>query len=662
MLKKLGFMRLVIGLLIGGALIAAVACGAEEEEATVAPAAPAAPAATAKPAAPAAPAATAAPAAPAAPAAKAKPAPTAKPAAPAAPAPTATAKPSAPVVGAITIPTPKTPAGEAVIANLFMAGFDENGLNRAQSPEFNHYWGMAETMWLRGTAEDPDATVDWLATDWELTGDMPTPHGKITIRQGVKFHTQYGDFGELTAEDVAWSMNDANATTTPESIHGQAGDFAGLWGEWTATDDYTVEFDFVSFDATWRDDYLNDSGQSFTVFSKRAYDEKGADWSRDHIVATGPYQPTLWERDSKLVIEAVDNHYLLTPKTKRITIHEVPEASTRAAMLKTGEVEIANVEPKDSPQFMDAGFLVTNTGGNVQLGLFFSGNLWEKTHGRTGEPLTRGTYVHDLPWIGNPDDPADMEQAREIRTAMALAFDREAINDALLSGLGKTVEVEYVPTDHPRFIANGDRWVYGYDPDEAIRLIEKQDPDYQKGSADKSKLNGRAFEVSIYVGPELGGGPSVTGEVGDAAAGYWADIGLKTFVLKFSYQTFRPTVVGRTNTHPFLTSCDKGRGSNPWHFPKGLVQTSLTRGGFSCGFESPEILSFYQRTSVEQDKEKAKALVDEYLDYVYHWALQPGIVSVPENLIMNPKKVKSWDMGRSATAEVGRMWNLELVD
>ena len=133
-------------------------------------------------------------------------------------------------------------------------------------------------------------------------------------------------------------------------------------------------------------------------------------------------------------------------------------------------------------------------------------------------------------------------------------------------------------------------------------------------------------------------------------------------MLKFSYQTFRPTVVGRTNTHPFLTSCDTGRGSNPWHFPKGLVQTSLTRGGFSCGFESPEILSFYQRTSVELDKEKAKDLVDEYLDYVNYWALQPGSVSVPEHLIMNPKKVKSWDMGRSATSEVGRMWNLELVD
>ena len=49
----------------------------------------------------------------------------------------------------------------------------------------------------------------------------------------------------MTATDVAWSMNDANSTVTPESIHGQAGDFAGLWGEWTAVDDTTVSFNFA---------------------------------------------------------------------------------------------------------------------------------------------------------------------------------------------------------------------------------------------------------------------------------------------------------------------------------------------------------------------------------------------------------------------------------
>jgi hypothetical protein len=152
----------------------------------------------------------------------------------------------------------------------------------------------------------------------------------------------------------------------------------------------------------------------------------------------------------------------------------------------------------------------------------------------------------------------------------------------------------------------------------------------------------------------------VTGEVADAVAGYWAQLGLTTYTLKFSYQTFRPGVVGRTNVHPWITSCDKGRESNPWHFPKGLVQTSLTRGGFGCGFESPEILSFYQRMATAPDQAAAVEAANEYLDYVYYWNLQPGVVAVPNDVFYNTNKIASWDMPRSATSAIDGVWNLTL--
>ena len=149
-------------------------------------------------------------------------------------------------------------------------------------------------------------------------------------------------------------------------------------------------------------------------------------------------------------------------------------------------------------------------------------------------------------------------------------------------------------------------------------------------------------------------------EIVDAVAGYWADLGLQVFTLKFSYVTFRPTVVGRTNTHPWVTSCDKGRESNPWHFPKGLVQTSLTRGGFGCGFEIPFVLDNYQKVATEPDEAVRNALVDEYVQFMYDEALQPGIVAVPELWVMNPTKIKGWDMGKLAAGSMGRVWQLEL--
>ena len=57
------------------------------------------------------------------------------------------------------------------------------------------------------------------------------------MKEGVQFHD---DWGELTAKDVVWSMNDANNAITPESIHGQAGDFSSMFKEWTQVDKYTL--------------------------------------------------------------------------------------------------------------------------------------------------------------------------------------------------------------------------------------------------------------------------------------------------------------------------------------------------------------------------------------------------------------------------------------
>jgi ABC-type transport system substrate-binding protein len=563
--------------------------------------------------------------------------------------------------GGFDVPAPKTPAGEAVLALGFGSVADQNGRNQAQSPELVHYYGIGETMFLRA---NDDSTLPWLATEWSLKPDLSG--ATLTIASGVKFHVVDGnDFGELTAEDVAWSMNDANATTNPNSIHGQAGDFAGLFKEWVAVDDNTIEFDFESFDNTWKDDFLNQSGQAFVVFSKKAFDDMGEAWVRDHVVATGPYQVTSWLRDTELTMEAVPNHWKFTPKTSKITIKEISESTTRSALLRNGEADVAALEAADAPPFIQGGFGKANTGGGNQEGLFFSGNLWEKYSAREGEGegepneklLERGTYANDFPWIGDPfstSDPDDMEEARLVRRALAIAIDRESIVENVLSGLGKANMVQYFSTNHPNWDS---KWDYYYDPDEAAQIISDLDANYFKGAASSSNLNGNAFEISIY---SQDGNANVRGEIADAVAGFWSAIGLETYSLKFSYRTFRPGVVARTNTLPWLTQCDKGVESTPWSFPKGLVESSLSRGGFSCGFETPEITEFYQRMASAPDQATAVQAANEYLDYVYFWNLQPGVVTLPADVYYNPNKIASWDMGKSSTSATGNYWNLTL--
>ena len=616
-----------------------------------------------------------------------------------APEPTATAS----LIGTIGAPDPKTEGGAAVIG---FAGIGQQvGRNANQASDALKNWGVAETLFRRGAS---DETVPWVATTWTISDDLTT--GSVTIQDGITFRTKDKSYGELTAEDVAWSMNDANNATNTTSIHGQAGDFAGLWGEWRVVDANTVEWNFATkadgtpaFDGTWKDDYVNQSGQAFPVLSKNAFDTEGAEFVRDTVVASGPYLIDTWIADDRIVLTADPDHWNFDPKTSTIIMVQAGDPTNRATLLRTGQIDTAQLEPKDAANLIvdSSNWGQSGTGGAVQLGIFFSGNLWEDVDAKSGAPLpTKAPFVHDHAWIGKPDQwdedkqewannhgLGDLEQARQVRYALALAVDREAVNNSLLAGLGNVVDVEYFASSHPNFDAvqctqdtpadylgpgvmsfgfeaptGTGPCTYGYDPVQAVQIIKSLDPDWRKTNVSSDVLGDHRFEVSVYAGPELGGGASVTGEVADAVAGYWSDIGLSTFSLKFTYVTFRPTVVGRSNVHPWITSCDKGRESNPWHFPKGLVQTTLTRGGFACGFESPKILELYEGMAAASDTAEATDFANRYLQYVYYQNLQPGVVAVPQDWFWNRKKIASWPQDRAAASGINNLWDIELAN
>ncbi len=135
--------------------------------------------------------------------------------APAAPAPTA---PPAPAP-AMSAPTPAQPSPEMKTSATVTVSLRSNisggaWLQRNGNPESAYYWGMTECLFNR----DPDNVtnnVGMLANTWDLADDLSKV--TITLKEGIQFHD---DWGELTARDVVWSMNDANNAVTPESIHG----------------------------------------------------------------------------------------------------------------------------------------------------------------------------------------------------------------------------------------------------------------------------------------------------------------------------------------------------------------------------------------------------------------------------------------------------------
>ncbi len=550
------------------------------------------------------------------------------------------------VMELIDLPDSKSQPGHVIFADVGSAlgSITGNGGSLPDAPLGGaRNWGAGESLFTPG---DADWDIPMLAESWDLADDLSSV--TINIRQGVQFHN---DWGELKAEDMAWVMNRTNPAINPESIAASAANLTALFGDVPveAIDDYTIRAQFNNFDVRWASNFLNQEasgGLTTIATSKRAFDENGRDWLKDNFVGTGPFAVTDFKSGTSATMTKVgDSHWRKNPSIESIKVLAVPEEFTRVALLQNGESDVSFIDPKDLARMKKSGFLEVGAGAGIQEGVMFPGNLWETTNQLTGEAIdfpSHGVFVREIPWVGNPhnpddaDNPAgidDMEQARLVRQALARSVDREAIVEHVLGGVGQPVHVTYFSTFNPNWES---QYEFPYDVAEAGRMLDE--------AGYPANDDGVRFEIPLFVGPELGGGEGPAGEIGDAIAGFWEDVGINVKVLKYAYGVFRPGLVSRSTVVPMLTSCDDGKESYPFDWPKGLVQTTLTRGGFSCGFESPEILAWYEAAASEPDREERIRINKEYLAYMHNWALFPGYVTVPQAYYANPNYIAEWPM------------------
>jgi ABC-type transport system substrate-binding protein len=566
------------------------------------------------------------------------------------PIPTATAIPIAALEPA---PAPVNPAG-----TLSVAVFDVGpgvGLGSSQAPvEAMQYYGIGEGLF----AMDAGGTViNRLATGFTIASDLS--YVDVDIRSGVQFH---GGYGEFSVDDVVWTMNDSNANTNPTSIHGQAGDFAALFLNVEKIDGDTARFHFNSFDLRWNGNFLNEQAQGTAMLPMSACPEY-TDTNRncadlqDKVIGTGPFQVDEWVQDDRIVMSKVGyDHWRTNATANTIRVIEVPEPSTRVALLRTGEVDVADSIPlKDIRPLAKSGFKaesITRAGRVHEI--IFSGNYWEENHAVTGEDLKRtgsGYCVHDLPWVGcniEGKQPGDMEEARQVRWALAKAIDRELLADTILDGFGTVGSMEYIDTTAPWF---EDRWLIPYDPASAMDHMETT-----------AWPTGK-FTIGIWTGGELGGSSGSNAELNDAIAGMWLalwpDMDIQVF--KSAYSIIRPGLVGRTNTIPYAGDCDEGSTTIPFDWPHGLTETSRTRGGFGCGIEIPEISDAFGEVSLMTDPVERTARNVQMVDYLYDQMIFAGTVQVPTLVVYNPNSISGWLGTPSMFATMNEFETIELA-
>jgi peptide/nickel transport system substrate-binding protein len=166
-----------------------------------------------------------------------------------------------------------------------------------------------------------------LAESWSESTDGLTYEFKL--REGVTFHN--GD--PLTAEDVKFSF---------ERYRGQS---APLFREKVKAveivDPHRVRFylkepwpDFMTF-------YSSMSASAGWVVPKKYLERVGDDGFKKHPVGAGPYKFVSQKQGLELVLEAYEGYWRKVPHVQKLIMRSIPDDSTRLAMLKTGEADIA---------------------------------------------------------------------------------------------------------------------------------------------------------------------------------------------------------------------------------------------------------------------------------------------------------------------------------
>jgi peptide/nickel transport system substrate-binding protein len=144
-------------------------------------------------------------------------------------------------------------------------------------------------------------------------------------------------------------------------------------------------------------------------------------------VGAGPFRVVKFSRDRFFEVEAVENHYRKTPFVKKFTSLNLAESSTRLAMLKTGEADLACLQATHIPVVEK----------DPKLKIFWS----------------RNTYLMTLVFfdLAHPEDSPFKDP--RVRRATSLAIDRKGITKALGHGAWEPWG-SYLAPYHPGFDAS----------------------------------------------------------------------------------------------------------------------------------------------------------------------------------------------------------------
>lgn len=262
--------------------------------------------------------------------------------------------------------------------------------------------------------------VPCLAEEYEWTDDNTTL--KVKLREGVKFH----DGSDMTAEDVKFTM---------DLLWERGMTFGDNYKDTEIVDDYNVLIHLKKPNPA----LINTLSLPQTcILPSDAYDP---DEFAKNPIGTGPYKMSDYKEGDYYTIERFDDYWGEPAKTKYLTLRIVPEASQRAILLETGEVDAAySLSFNDIDRFKSDENMKILSSPSVKV-ILLEANCQSKGA------------------VGNA----------KVRRALECAIDKETIVNSLLSDYGEVAKSVVSPNakDYKETSINE------YDPEMAKKLLKE---------------------------------------------------------------------------------------------------------------------------------------------------------------------------------------------
>ena len=397
-------------------------------------------------------------------------------------------------------PSPTGETGTGGTVTIALGSFLVENLNPVYATQTDkpYYSGLYD--YLIGVTEDGELDPEsGVLEEWSSANEGMV--WTLTLRPGVTWH----DGTEMTSEDVKFTLE---VYTTEDSICSSCSLLKSSLDRVEVVDEQTVEV-HLNTPLPRFDRALTPINDDIAVLPKAYYEEVGAEGFSAAPIGSGPFRFGEHDFGESITLEANSDYWNQdrVPGFQTVRFVLVPDATSRLALVQTGEADVAEMDPLLAGDAAESGI-----------------RLMGPQQGQTLYVAFGHSYREDF----NTNQLA-------MRKAVALAIDMDAVLAAVYpEGIAERAS-SFTPTPlREGYIP--DLEPYPHDMAEAQRLIRE------------AGLEGS--EITLYQFTQAGMLEAPT--LFEAMAGYLEEAGLAPILVPIDYPVLRPQLFEDNIDEPYL--------------------------------------------------------------------------------------------------------------